>query len=195
MLKYYIPCLVLFVIYPFSPLFSKANVQGETGAAFSLAIVQEETFAAKLQPAGGFGYTLRILFLPQLGLSSGMGVQVTGRSNALSGFTYKGYSGFFMSLGLLGKFPLKSPPAYSRVWIGSSAALRGSYVQYELTDLYFFYLSLVVEPFVEIDMIEQSTWKLALGLPLGVDFRQDVDFSLAIGFGIHVIHTMRSRAP
>ncbi len=193
--RLYIPCLVLFVIYPFSPLFSQAVVQGKTGAAFSFAVVKEDTFPAKLQPAGGFGYTLRILFLPYIGLSSGIGVQVTGKSNALSGFTYKGYSGFFMSLGLLGKFPLASSPDYSKVWIGGSAAVRGSYVQYELTDLYFFYLSLVVEPFAEIDMIERSTWKLALGLPFSVDFRRDVDLSLTMGFGIHVIHTMGSRIP
>ena len=90
---------------------------------------------------------------------------------------YRGHHGLEAATYLL----LRSALAADRPRGGLAAGGSASFDVYNLTELLFFYPSLIAEPYLELPIEGPPRHTFSFGLPFRLDFRRDLELSASIG--------------
>jgi hypothetical protein len=176
-------CLLLSVLTAV-PVSSKPGRQGlALGAASGGGVALTESFWFPLK-AQGFMEAEILAEFPlfsffALGLS--LSYRRTAASNLAGGFLYRGHGGMSPGLYLAAKTAPAVGIARFSLQGGAAAGATASFDRYSLTELYFFYLSIFFEPFLEFHFPRLGPNTFSLAAPLRLDFRRDLDSSFALG--------------
>lgn len=130
------------------------------------------------------GLSLEIPVLGAFGLGFLLGFRGTGASTPLMGVIYRGHHGLESGVYLYGKGRLVAAKSRGGLLGGIAAGTSANFEVYQLTELLFFYPSLLLEPWLEMQFPRLGPHTFSLSLPARLDFRKDLDLSASVGLGL-----------
>jgi len=192
--KKLIPCFLLFVT-TISPIFSQ-SIKLEHFPELSIVtqLNKDTRYEPKIQAEESFLYGFSVQFFDYFGIGAAMRVFNVHASDLTGGFQYRGYLGWGPQLRLFGRIPLQNNGNTGGVSGTISTALLGfiyftpQFARYNLIDRSFFYLALQTGAALEIVPPNVVNWSLRVGIPVYINFRQDLEYSLAVGLSVTFIH-------
>jgi hypothetical protein len=174
-----LPLVFLAAAVPMLPALSL----GLNGAG-TVQIISVEGFGPKLQFGGGGSLQLGIPILDWLDLEVSLGILGLAPSDASGGFTYRGLYGGSLGVGAEAFATIGPGEGIGRLRAGGGLGVTAVVARYEYTTLYFFYPEFRAEGFVEYSLAHLPSLGLRLSLPVSVQLRRDVDYSVAMGLGL-----------
>jgi len=117
-----------------------------------------------------------------LGMGLSLGYHGVGPSAAAAGFVYRGHAGLDTGLHLFVRGLMTT--GIVDLFGGVRSGVEANFDEYNLTQLLFFYPSLLVEPYLEFHFPPLGAHTFSLGLPVHWYFRKDLNVSPAIGLGL-----------
>jgi hypothetical protein len=130
------------------------------------------------------GLSLEIPVLSAFGLGFLLGFRGTGASTPIMGVIYRGHYGLESGVYLYGKGRLAVAKNRRDLLGGIAAGTSVNFEVYQLTELLFFYPSLLLEPWLEMQFPRLAPHTFSLSLPARLDFRKDLDLSASVGLGL-----------
>jgi hypothetical protein len=149
-------------------------------------VLSAEGFGPKLQLGGGGSLRLGIPILAWLDLEVDLGILGLAPSDASGGFTYRGSCGGSLGMGAEAFATIGSWERFGQLRAGGGLGAAAVVARYGYTTLYFFYPEIRTEGFVEYNPAFLPSLGLRLSLPVSVQLRRDVDYSVAMGIGLGV---------
>ncbi len=153
------------------------------GASSSFHLSQSNRYPSKVHPVFGFTQGLRFGFGRHLALEPFMGVASLWASDLSGGFSYRGVTAFSAGLSvevdIVSFLPASTGEDY--LFLGFSLGGKANLAQYEFTELYFFYPSLIIEPLLMFTFPKEPYFFLRLSLPGEGHFRRDLLFAGNLG--------------
>ena len=150
-------------------------------SGWTMALTQSPGFPMKAQAAWEGGVLAEFPLFGYVAVGITLDYRYTAPSDLAGGFLYRGHGGICPGLYLSIQAPLIRAPKRMGLLGGLATGGSASLDRYSLTELYFFYPSIFLEPFVAFYFPSQGPRTLSLSVPLRVDFRRDLDRSFAIG--------------
>jgi len=170
-----------------APLSSDTVIRGFAlglRSGWAMALTQSPLFPMKAQAAWEGGALAELPLFSFLALGFSLAYRFTAPSDLAGGFLYRGHGGICPSLYLAARVPLVRAPKRMGLLGGLAAGGSASFDRYSLTELYFFYPSIFLEPFLAFYFPSQGPHTFCLSAPVRLDFRRDLDRSLAIGLAL-----------
>jgi hypothetical protein len=170
-----------------APLSSYPAVQGFAlgmRSGWAVALTQSPLFPMKAQAAWEGGVLAELPLFGFLAVGISLDYRYTAPSDLAGGFLYRGHGGICPGLYLSIKAPLIRAPKRMGLLGGLATGGSASFDRYSLTELYFFYPSVFLEPFLAFYFPRLGPNTFCLSAPLRLDFRRDLDRSLAIGLAL-----------
>jgi hypothetical protein len=167
-----------------TPALSIRGVALSAGGGGGAALTRSPYFPLKAQPWYAVGLDLEVPLIRWLGLGFGLSFRGTGPSNASAGFLYRGHHGLDASLFAYGRGRLSQAGNRLDLLGGIAAGVSADFEFYSLTELLFFYPSLLLEPYLEFHFPRLGKHTFSLSLPARLEFRKDLDFSASVGLGL-----------
>jgi hypothetical protein len=115
-----------------------------------------------------------------LGLGFSLSYHFVDESDPVAGVLYRGHNGLEVGACLLFRSVLTSDRARGGLGVGGSA----NFDVYNMTELLFFYPSLIAEPYLELPIEGPPRHTFSFGLPCRLDYRMDLDLSASIGLEV-----------
>jgi hypothetical protein len=128
----------------------------------------------KAQVAWEGGALAELPLFSFLSLGFSLAYRFTAPSDLAGGFLYRGHRGTCPGLYLAAKVPLVRAPKHMGLLAGLAAGGSASLERYSLTELYFFYTSIFLEPFLAFYFPSLGPNTFCLSAPLRLDFRRDL---------------------
>jgi hypothetical protein len=186
MIKKLIPFFFIFVTSLF-PVFGE-NVRfyhhPDVSVLFQLNRDPRYVMKPQVEEQISYGFSLRLFHY--FGIEIGFRVFNVHPSSLAGGTQYRGFAGFGPSAGLFGRYPFP----------GGGAAFRGfarfqpNFAAYYNINISFFYLSFQGGWGVELHLGRGGDWFLFAALPVSVNFRRDLSFSIAPGLSVSFHHQL-----
>ncbi len=148
---------------------------------WAMALTQSPLFPMKAQAAWEGGVLAELPLFGFLAVGFSLAYRFTAPSDLAGGFLYRGHGGICPVLYLAAKAPLVRTPKHMGLLGGLAAGGSASFDRYSLTELYFFYPSIFLEPFLAFYFPRLGPNTFCLSAPVRLDFRRDLIRSLAIG--------------
>lgn len=194
--KKLIPCFLFFVT-TISPIFSQ-SIKLEHFPEMSIVtqLNKDTRYGPKIQAEESFLYGFSVQFFDYFGIGAALRVFNVHASDLTGGFQYRGYAGWGPQVRLFGRIPLQNSGNTGGDTGTISTALLGfvyftpQFARYNLIDRSFFYLALQAGVAFEIVPLNVVSWSLRMGIPVYVNFRQDLEYSLAAGFSVTFTHRL-----
>ena len=152
-----------------------------TGA---VQVISAEGFGPKLQLGGGGAFQLGIPILDWLDLEVSLGILGLAPSDASGGFTYRGLCGGSLGAGAEAFATIGSREKFGTLRAGGGLGLAAVVARYEYTTLYFFYPEIRASGFVEYHPAFLPALGVRLSIPVSVQLRRDVDYSMDLGISV-----------
>jgi hypothetical protein len=149
-----------------------------------VALTESYWFPLKAQGFWEAGALVEFPLFGLLALGLSLAYRYTAASDLAGGFLYRGHGGMSPGLYLTVKSLPAPDPARIDLQGGAATGATASLDRYSLTELYFFYISIFFEPFLEFHFPRLGPNTFSLGAPLRLDFRRDLDTSFAFGLGL-----------
>jgi hypothetical protein len=150
----------------------------------AVALTESPLFPMKAQAAWQAGAMSEFALFGFIALGISLDYHYTAASDLAGGFLYRGHGGFCPGLYLSVKAPLIRSAKRMALYGGAAVGGSANFDRYSLTELYFFYPSLFLEPFLEFHFPRLGPNTFCLSAPLRLDFRRDLERSLAIGLAV-----------
>jgi hypothetical protein len=179
-------CLLLSALAA-APVSSDPACRGlALGAASGGGVALTEGFWFPLKAQGFWeaGVLAEFPLFGLLALGLSLAYRYTGASSLAGGFLYRGHGGLSPGLYLTLKTRPGLDSARSDLQGGAAAGVLASFDRYSLTKLYFFYVSIFFQPFLEFHFPRLGPNTFSLAAPVRLDFRRDLDTSFAFGLGL-----------
>jgi hypothetical protein len=167
-----------------TPALSIRGVALGAGGGGGAALTRSPYFPLKAQPWYAVGLDLEVPLIRWLGLGFGLSFRGTGPSNAAAGFLYRGHHGLDAILFAYGRGRLSRAGNRLDLIGGIAAGASANFEVYSMTELLFFYPSLLLEPYLEFHFPRMGRHTFSLCLPARLDFRKDLDLSASVGLGL-----------
>lgn len=184
MSRVFIACFFFFVIFT-RPVFTENTVfhwHLETG--FSLLIGKDQRFPIEPQAAETVQTGFLFSIGEYLGLNTSFGVFHVHPTNLANGIGYRGYEDMFILL----SFQAHTPPLLQNsipiIRLGIESGAEMHFARYSLTHLYFFFIGVLVEPFISIATPRADRWSFRFSLPVRLLCRLDTKFSVVPGIAV-----------
>jgi len=150
-------------------------------------------FGPKMQYGGGFTVDLVFPFASWIALEWSIGGYTVAPSDISGGFTYRGYSGGDMGLVIVFWAPVLSTPSFGELRAGGGAGIAAALPSYWYTTLAFFYLEPRVEGLLAWSPAGLQDFTFQLSLPISMQLRRDMDYSVTGALGVGVLYTFGIR--
>jgi len=150
-------------------------------SGWALALAQSPLFPMKAQAAWQGGALAEFPLFGFMAIGVSLEYRYTAPSDMAGGFLYRGHGGICPGLYLSIQAPLIRAPKRMGLLGGLATGGSASFDRYSLTELYFFYPSVFLEPFLAFYFPRLGPNTFCLSAPLRVDFRRDLERSFAIG--------------
>jgi hypothetical protein len=182
------PVSIIFLVWTTGSLHALSLGIGGVG---SVQIAAGQGFGPKLQLGGTASFEIAFPMAHWLELSTSLDVFGVLPSDVQGGFVYRGFGGGAVSLALRGRGVIASSARWGQ--IGAGGGLRGSAALpcYQYTTLYFFYPEAGVEGFIDFRPAGMPGWSFQLSVPLRVQFRRDMDYSVSAGAGLSARYSLK----
>lgn len=175
--------LLLFFISALS-LKAETTYSVSFGPAGLIQVSQSGSHPAKIQPGWALPLTLSINPWEKLHFTAAAEFRAKYDSDIGGWFSYKGDNGLGLQLKAGWGLPPEDPEQNPVSW-GAAAGIGGHYHRINLTDSYFFYLSLETEGLLyfafESLLPSAADHYLRLSLPVRWNLRRDLDLSVETG--------------
>jgi hypothetical protein len=149
-----------------------------------VALTESFWFPRKAQGFWEIGALAEFPLFSVLALGLSLAYRYTAASDLAGGFLYRGHGGMSPGLYLTVKTPPGPNPARISLQGGAAAGAAASFDRYSLTRLYFFYVSIFLEPFLELHFPRLGPNTFSLAAPARLDLRRDLESSFAFGLGL-----------
>jgi hypothetical protein len=176
--------LVLLPISAAAPLPSDPMIRGSAlglSSGGGAALTESSLFPMKAQGSWNAGALAEFPLFRFLALGLSLGYRYTAASDLAGGFLYRGHGGMAPGLYLAARTLLARVQDRMDLLGGAAAGVSASFDRYSLTELYFFYPSTFLEPFLEFHFRRLRSQTFSLSAPVRLDFRRDLELSLAFG--------------
>jgi hypothetical protein len=180
--------LLFFLAAAIAPLPALSIGLNGTGTAQILSV---EGFGPKLQFGGGGSLQLGIPILDWLDLEVSLGLLGLAPSDSTGGFTYRGLCGGNFGVSAEAYATIGPWERFGQLRAGGGLGAAAVVARYEYTTLYFFYPEIRADGFLEYDPAFLPSLGLRLSIPVSVQFRRDVDYSVALGLGLGITWQFR----
>ena len=173
----------IFVIINFTLFCENTNLSLYFKAAPSFLVSKTGVFPAGLQSGGEYRAGVSAKITQNISASISIGTHLFKASTPLAGIIYRGYSSSNILLNAGTAFKAENGLNY-----GFNAGVMYSGAKYDLTDTYFFFPSIFLEPFVEITPQSKNkniTVRLAV-VPVYIHIRKDLLFSVSSGYLLQI---------
>lgn len=150
----------------------------------ALGLTDSPIFPMKAQAGWELGLLADFPLFPPLAGGLALGYHQWFPSDLSAGFLYRGHSGAELALYLSAKALLWRVAGRLDVLAGLEAGASSNFDRYSLTELYFFYPGVLMQPFLEFHFRMLGANTLILILPLELYFRKDLDLSASFGLGV-----------
>ena len=164
---------------------------GVTGNGMA-QVASGEGFGPKLQFGGGVSFDARIPFAGGIGMGASLEVARLWPSDAKGGFLYRGYGGSSLGISILAQGTLVSVERIGSLVAGGAVGAAACFASYEYTTLYYFYPEVRVEGFLDFIPAPLPFLALSVSIPLRVQFRRDLAWSVSTGMGLSVRYVFGS---
>jgi hypothetical protein len=145
-------------------------------------------FGPKLQAGGGVALVLLVPVIRYLSLTTSLEAFGVLPSDIAGGFGYKGFAGLELGVGLEALFPTAEPARLGVLSLGVAAGAAAALPAYLNTTLYFFYPEVRSGFVVSWQPAGSKNLTFRLEIPVRLQLRRDVDFSLSTGLGVDVYY-------
>jgi hypothetical protein len=158
---------------------------GLTGTAVA-QIASAEGFGPKVQAGGGGCIDVAVPILAWLEIDASLGLLGVSLSDASGGFSYRGFSGGDLCVSVEAFAPIGSWKGFGQLTAGGGLGVAAVVAGYQSTTLYFFYPEIRAEGFLECNPSFLPALGIRLSIPVSVQLRRDVDFSITTGLAMGV---------
>ncbi|MEW5813941.1 MAG: hypothetical protein AB1798_00910 [Spirochaetota bacterium] len=186
MRKQFITFFLFFVISSPSVFAFSVDFYFHTDLETGIVIEKETRFSAKPQLKANIYQGLTLFLGNYFAVESGVGCLYVNASSLSGGVVYRGFTGIMADLRLLGRFPWGTADTPVKLWPGMSLAAAGYYARYWLTESFFFFPALTLQPLLDFLPGTRPPWFFRLGLPFTVYFRKDLIISAATGLSLSI---------
>ena len=181
------PVAALFVLLALciSPA-SSAPIRGfalGAGGGGGVALAGGPGFPVKAQPWWTAELAVEAPLADMLGIGVSADFRQAGASSADGGIVYRGHYGLGIAAYLYGRQQLSDTERLDLL-LGVAFGGAASFDAYNMTELLFFYPSLLLEPYLEFHFLRLGGHTFSLTLPLRLDFRRDLDTAASAGLGL-----------
>jgi hypothetical protein len=143
-------------------------------------------FPPKIQLGGGSSIDLRVPLLDWLSLAMSFEFQGVLPSDTNGGFLYRGYGGTSLWLAVEAGDTIASWKGLGTLKAGGSLGAGGWIAGYQHTALNFSYPEAQVGCFLVFSPAALPALDVRVSLPVRMQFRRDLDYSLSVGMGIGI---------
>ena len=161
----------------------KHGVSLGVGVASGVAFARSPIDPLNSQPWYAVNLSLETPVVSLFGLGFALGLRGAGSSVPATGVIYRGHHGLETTAFLYGRGCLAGGGRLDLLG-GISAGGSANFEVYNLTELLFFYPSILVEPYLEFHFLRLKAHTFSLALPARLDFRRDLDLSASLGLGL-----------
>jgi hypothetical protein len=168
-----------------SPLCA-APIHGFTlgaGGSGGVALAGGAGFPVKAQPWWAAVLAVEVPLADMLGFGIFGDFHQAGASGVGGGFLYRGHFGLGAGAYLFGRQQLLQAKRLELL-LGVAFGGGASFDLYSLTELLFFYPSLLLEPYLELHFPRLAAHTFSLTLPMRLDLRKDLDTAASVGLGL-----------
>ena len=145
-------------------------------------------FGPKLQYGGGVSIDFVFPLAEWLRLDASTIGFTVGPSDISGGFLYRGYSGGAMALMAQVGAVIVSSPTFGMLRLGGGLGLAAALPSYWYTTLAFFYLEPRAQALLDWVPSGLQRFDFQLSIPIRLQLRRDLDYSLSTGIGIGVLY-------
>lgn len=167
-----------------SPPLSALSI-GLTGTAVA-QIASAEGFGPKVQAGGGGCIDVAVPVLAGLEIDASIGLLNVSLSDASGGFAYRGFSGGDLCVSVEAFAPIGSWKGFGQLTAGGGLGVAAVVAGYQSTTLCFFYPEIRAEAFLECNPAFLPSLGIRLSVPVSLQLRRDVDYSVTTGLGMGV---------
>ncbi len=154
------------------------------GEGAGVALARSPYWPLNVQPWYTVNLSLDVPVVSFFGLGFSLGFRGTGDSDPATGVLYRGHHGLETGAYLYGRGRLARTGDRLDLRGGIIAGSSANFEVYSLTELLFFYPSLLWEPYLELHFPRLGAHTFSLSLPARLDFRRDLDLSASVGLGL-----------
>jgi hypothetical protein len=154
------------------------------GEGAGVALARSPYWPLNVQPWYTVNLSLDVPVVSFFGLGFSLGFRGTGDSDPATGVLYRGHHGLETGAYLYGRGRLARAGDRLDLLGGIIAGSSANFEVYSLTELLFFYPSVLVEPYLELHFPRLGAHTVSLSLPARLDFRRDLELSASVGLGL-----------
>jgi hypothetical protein len=180
---------LLFLIWAFSATVGahafSLGLEGNGTATISAG----QGFGPKLQYGGGLSVQMVFPLNSWMALGTSIDAFTVAPSDISGGFLYRGYSGGAVGVMALFSAAIVRSDSLGELRAGGGAGLGMALPSYWYTTLAFFYLEPRVEGLLAWIPAGLPDFTFQLLLPVAMQLRRDLDYSVSGGIGISVLYT------
>ena len=154
------------------------------GEGAGVALARSPYWPLNVQPWYTVNLSLDVPVVSLFGLGFILGFRGAGASDPVTGVLYRGHHGMETGAYLYGRGRLARAGDRLDLLGGILAGGSANFEVYSLTELLFFYPSLLVEPYLELHFPRLGAHTFSLSLPARLDFRRDLELSASVGLGL-----------
>jgi hypothetical protein len=184
---------VLFLIWAFwATAAAQAFSLGLSGGA-TATISAGQGFGPKLQYGGGFTLDFIFPLRSWAALDASIDGFTVAPSDISGGFLYRGYSGGAMGVMALFSTTIAASDRLGEIRGGGGVGMRAALPSYWYTTLAFFYPEPRVEGLLTWTPTRLPAFTFELLLPVAMQLRRDMDYSVSGGLSLGVVYTFGTR--
>ncbi len=159
----------------------------------TMTISAGQGFGPKLQYGGGLSLDFLFPINGLLSLDATVDAFTVAPSDISGGFLYRGYSGGALGLIALFAWPVAKSPRLGELRAGFGAGLGAALPSYWYTTLAFFYLEPRLRGTLTWTPAGLPDFTFGLFLPVAMQLRRDLDYSVSAGLGLGVLYQLDRR--
>ncbi len=186
------PRCLLFIIFVFWTTGSLAAFSLGLTTSGSVQAGAGQGFPPKLQYGLSGSFDARIPLNGWLELAPSFLLLGVFPSDVQGGFSYRGYGGGALSLMLNGYGTIVSTSGAGTLRLGAGAGGTAALPAYQYTTLYFFYLEAALQAILDYRPAALPRFVFSLTVPLKMQFRRDMDYSISTGLALGVAYRLGS---
>jgi hypothetical protein len=147
-------------------------------------------YGPKVQLAYGGSVSLSVPLLDWLWMDIALEYAGAAPSDASGGFLYRGYGGFGLGMTVQAAAMVAASPQWGTLAAGGGIGVGGDFPSYAETTLYFFLPELRADALLIWRPSGLPQLAVDLTLPIHVQLRKDMEYSVAVGLGLGLSYTL-----
>ncbi len=159
-----------------------------------MTISAGQGFGPKQQYGGGLSMDFVFPLSSWVALDSSIDAFTVAPSDISGGFVYRGYSGGAMGLLVLFAWPISESQRLGQLRAGFGAGIGAALPSYWYTTLAFFYVEPRLRGLLTWTPAALPAFTFQLYVPVAMQLRRDLDYSVSGGVGIGVVYTFAKRS-